>query len=183
MINKPLQFLLSIVLLAATSANAAPEDFDRVFPSVYRDLIFDAKTAYEGKRYQEALPLFTKAACAGDKESQWTLGRMYLLGQGGERDDLRGYAWMKVAAEFPFATYQGTVAKIESSLTSVQRTIADTEAKAKIAAYGLRATNMSCNKSASRGGHIMDSITCMPRVDGSSLLLRRCTELAPAVVN
>src|SRR3954468_8888559 len=102
--------LLAIVLatvlagaIAPAGRAADPADdaaFDRVFESVYTDLLFVSKTAYQGKRYDEAFPLMKKASCAGDKESQWMLGHMYLLGQGVDRDDFTGYAWIKVAAEF-----------------------------------------------------------------------------------
>src|SRR5689334_3225218 len=67
----------SLEVHAADPAGGAR--FDRVFPSVYSDLLFNSKTAYEAKRYDEAFPLMQKAACAGDKESQWMLGHMYLL--------------------------------------------------------------------------------------------------------
>ena len=33
---------------------------------------------------------------------------------------------------------------------------------------------MSCNRSASQGGHIMDRITCTPRYDGQLALIRQC---------
>jgi hypothetical protein len=166
-------------LVAALSAHgASTEAFDREFAGTYRDMLHDAKAAYDGKRYDKALPLFTKAACAGDKESQMMLGRMHLMGQGTDRDDILGYAWMKVGVEVPFSTYPALVANIENSFSAEQRKIAEAEAKAKIEAYGLRATNMSCNKSASRGGHIMDSITCTPQVEGTSVLLKRCMDTA-----
>jgi len=166
-------------LVASFAAHGASlEAFDRVLAGSYRDMLHDAKTAYDGKRYDEALPLFTKAACAGDKESQLMLGRMHLVGEGTVRDDILGYAWMNVGVEVPFSTYPALVAKIENSFSAEQRKIADAEAKAKIDAYGLRATNMSCNKSASRGGHIIDSVTCTPQVEGTSALLKRCMDTA-----
>lgn len=83
---------------------------------------------------------------------------------------------MNVATWVPFLTFPDVVAKIEQSLSSEQRAIAEADAKAKIEAYGLRATNMSCNKGASRGGHILDSIACTPQVEGSSMLLKRCMD-------
>ena len=83
-----------------------------VDPSVYDDLLFNSKTAYQAKKYDEAFPLMKKAACTGDKESQWMLGHMYLLGQGVARDDFTGYAWIKAASEFNNAEYRGTAEKI-----------------------------------------------------------------------
>ena len=167
-------------VLIATAAHAADSaddpGFDRVFPSVYVDLLYDSKTAYEAKRYDEAFPLMQKAACAGDKESQWMLGHMYLLGQGVERNDLTGYAWLKVAAEVIFPGYQKIVKSLEGAMTPEQRKQADAGAARKIDLYGLAATNMSCGTHASRGGHIVDEILCTPRIEGQQLLLRRCAE-------
>jgi len=166
--------------LAANAVNASDDaSFDRVIPSVYTELLFDAKTAYQGKRYEEAFPLMTKAACAGDKESQWMLGHMYLLGQGVGRDDLVGYSWLKVAAEFQSSEYRATVKKIEDAINAKQLPEVKADAQKYVTAYGLRATHMSCNRSASQHGHIMDLITCVPRYDGQLAMLRRCDAEGP----
>ena len=171
-------------VLIATAAHAADSaddpGFDRVFPSVYVDLLYDSKTAYEAKRYDEAFPLMQKAACAGDKESQWMLGHMYLLGQGVPRDDFTGYAWVKVAAEFNQHEYRATVETIEKAIGPKQLPAVQAEARKFIDAYGLRAMNMSCNRAASQHGHIMDRIICTPKDDGQFDMLRRCAAEKPA---
>jgi TPR repeat protein len=172
--------IIFLIGLAADAVGASDQaEFDRVFPSIYGDLLFDSKTAYQSKRYDEAFPLMKKAACTGDKESQWMLGHMYLLGQGVERDDLVGYSWLKVAAEFQSSEYRATVKKIEDSIDSKQLPAAKAEAQKYIDDYGLRATHMSCNRSASQHGHIMDLITCVPRYDGQLAMLRQCVVAAP----
>jgi len=99
-----------------------------------------------------------------------------LLGQGVERNDLTGYAWLKVAAEVIFPGYQKIVKSLEGAMTPEQRKQADAGAARKIDLYGLAATNMSCGTHASRGGHIVDEILCTPRIEGQQLLLRRCAE-------
>jgi hypothetical protein len=175
--------VLGAVALAIASATALAADspepgFDRVFPSVYNDLLFNSKTAYQGKRYDEAFPLMQKAACAGDKESQWMLGHMYLLGQGVARDDFTGYAWIKVAAEFNSHEYRSTVEKIEKAIDPKQLPTVQAGARKFIDDYGLRATNMSCNLAASQHGHIMDRIICTPKDDGQFLMLRQCVAAA-----
>jgi hypothetical protein len=152
---------------------------DRVFPSIYTDLLFNSKTAYEAKRYDEAFPLMKKAACAGDKESQWMLGHMYLLGQGVARDDLSGYAWIKVAAEFNSSEYRSTVEKIEGAIDAKQLPAVKADAEKYLDAYSFRATHMSCNRAASQHGHIMDRIVCTPRYDGQLALLRQCDAESP----
>ena len=173
--------MLSAALATTNRAHAGDAPgFDRVFPSVYADLLFNAKTAYEGKRYDEAFPLMQKAACAGDKESQWIVGHMYLLGQGVARDDFTGYAWIKVAAEFNSHEYRSTAETIEKAIGPRQLPAVQTETRRFIDDYGLRGTNMSCNRAASQHGHIMDRIICTPQSDGQFVMLRQCAAAAPA---
>src|SRR4051794_33570273 len=165
--------------ITARAADAPAPAFDRVFPSVYADLLFNSKTAYQGKRYDEAFPLMQKAACAGDKESQWMLGHMYLLGQGVARDDFTGYAWIKVAAEFNSHEYRTAAETIEHAIDPKQLPAVQADARKFVDAYGLRTTHMSCNRAASQHGHIMDRIICTPRYEGQSALLRQCIDAAP----
>jgi hypothetical protein len=172
--------VLGIGGLAADAVRASDQpDFDRVFPSIYSDLLLNSKIAYEGKRYDEAFPLMKKAACTGDKESQWMVGHMYLLGQGVERDDLVGYSWLKVAAEFQLSEYRSTVEKIEKAIDAKQLPAVKAEAQKYLDAYGLRTTRMSCNRAASQHGHIMDRILCVPQYDGQLAMLRRCLADTP----
>jgi TPR repeat protein len=175
--------ILAALVAAAASGFAAAAaddaDFERVFPSVYDDLLFHSKTAYQGKRYDEAFPLMHEAACAGDKESQWMFGHMYLLGQGVERDDFTGYGWLKVAAEFNSAEYRSAVESIEHAIDAKQLPAIKAEAQKFVDDYGLRTTHMSCNRAASQHGHIMDRIVCTPRYDGQLALLRQCVDAAP----
>lgn len=176
MLMKNTALALLVALAGASAAHADPFDasFERVLPGDYRELRLDAKNAYAGKRYDEAFHAFQRTACAGDKESQSAIGRMYLLGQGVARDDITGYAWLKVAAEVRQRGYQGIVDKIEHAMTPAQRQLADPEARRLIDLYGLRATKMSCNLSATQGGHILDAVTCTPQDDGPNLMLKRC---------
>lgn len=174
-------FVFALIALWAVDgwARASSESFERVFPVEYSQMLRNAKIAYEHERYDEAFQLFQRTACAGDKESQSALGRMYLLGQGTTRNDLVGYAWLKVAAEVLFPGYQKIVHQLEDAMTPQQRSIADVEASQRIAQYGLAATNMSCAKAASRRGHIVDQIECIPERDGGQFRLKRCID-APA---
>ena len=174
----PAAVILAIVWSAmahpAAAAGAPSADFERVFPSAYTDSLRDAKNAYGDKHYDTAFKLFQRAACAGDKESQSALGRMYLLGQGVKREDLVGYAWLKVAAEVGLLGYQSIVGKLEGAMTPAQRKIADRLGATTVGLYGLAATHMSCQGYASRGGHIIDTIMCTPEIEGNQALLRRC---------
>lgn len=170
-------FVFCVALLSSALAHAASYDsseFEKVMPSEYANSIRDAASAYGAKRYDEAFTLFQRNACAGDKQSQSALGRMYLLGQGTKRDDLSGYAWLKLAAEFIFPKYQSVVRGLEEAMTPEQRRIGDALFADLSKRYSLGATNMSCNLSASKGGHIMDQIVCTPQDQGNRLLLKKC---------
>jgi hypothetical protein len=174
-------FYVVVALLAGPAIFTAPAradddpGFERVFPSVYSDLLLNSKKAYDAKNYDEAFPLMKRAACAGDKESQWTVGHMLLLGQGATRDDLAGYSWIKAAAEFQSTEYRSTAEKIENAIDAKQRPAAVAFAQKYVDAYGTRAARMSCHLSASRQGHIMDHVACMPQQDGQLVMLRLCS--------
>lgn len=172
-----ISFLCCVVLLAGSLAHANPFDstkFDRIMPSEYSNTLREAAVAYGAKRYDKAFELFQRSACWGDKQSQSALGRMYLLGQGTKRDDLAGYAWLKLASEFIYPKYQSVVRNLEEAMTPEQRRIADALATDLGKRYNLGASDMSCNLSASKGGHIMDQIVCTPKYDGKRMLLRKC---------
>ncbi len=90
---------------------------------------------------------------------------MYVLGQGVVRNDITGYAWLKVAAETLFPGYQKIVHQLEEAMTPEQRVLADARARQTIDLYGRAATNMSCSQNASRGGlrHRFDRVHAAPR--------------------
>jgi hypothetical protein len=148
--------------------------FDRVEPSAYADMLRDAATAYGAGRYDKSFTLFQRVACAGDKQSQSALGRMYMLGQGVKRDDLTGYAWLKLSAEVIYPKYQSVVRTLEEAMTPEQRQIADSKVAKLSDRYSISASRMSCSLSASKGGHIIDQIICTPQREGNRLLLRQC---------
>ena len=166
---------IALLCVFSTASFAQTEEgFDVEFPSLYKDWLFESKTAYDGKRFDQAFPLMQKAACAGDKESQWMLGQMYLRGQGVDRDDMRGYGWVKVASEFQSAEYRKTARTIEQAIDAAHKDEASKLAAQLLDQYGTRATHMSCSLSSSRQGHIMDRIACVPRYQGKMVLLKRC---------
>jgi TPR repeat protein len=166
--------LLAACASPVWAARAQNADFESMPPMSYTGMLRDANNAYADKRYDKAFTLFQRSACAGDKESQSAIGRMYLLGQGVKREDLVGYAWLKVAAQVRDLGYQKIVDELEHAMTSAQRPIADQLGKRAIDLYGLAATHMSCQPYASRGGHILDTIMCTPERNGTEVLLRRC---------
>lgn len=177
-IRKGLLLAAGICMLSqAFAGESGTELFERVEPSAYRDMLTDAASAYGAGSYDDSFARFRRTACAGDKQSQSALGRMYLLGQGVQRDDLTGYAWLNLAAEVIYPKYQSVVRALEEAMTPEQRKIADGRVAVLKERYSLSATGMSCSLSASKGGHIIDQIVCTPRNEGKRLLLRRCDDV------
>jgi len=161
-------------LLISAAAWAADESFEPVLPGAYHDILHDASTAYDKKDYARAFELNQRAACAGDKTSQAILGRMYILGQGVERDEVYGYAWVRLAADFAFADFTSLSRKLEAAMTPAQLEKGNGRADALREKYGFAATNMSCHGTSRRGVYLIDSVVCTPESEGGRLLLRKC---------
>ena len=151
-------------------------DFDTTSDFAYGEMTVEAARSYGNARYDEAFHKFQRLACAGDKASQAMVGRMYLSGEGVPRNDMEGYLWLKVAAEFNHAPYRTTVQRIESVLKPEQLKAWSAHADALRDRYGLRATNMSCNQHASAtfSSNVKDTVFCTPKREGSVVLLKRC---------
>ena len=167
--------LLSLTLCPLVHAAALDlAKFQVVKQTISTNMIRDASQAYGRKHYDEAFEKFQRLACAGDKQSQSALGRMYMLGEGTKRDDLTGYAWLKLAAEMVYPKYQAVVKQIEMAMTPEQSKVAGELVADLSARYSFSASRMGCTLSASKGGHIIDQIICTPQNQGTRLLLRKC---------
>jgi hypothetical protein len=169
---------LGFLLIFSVGVRAADDEFDRVLPGAYHDLLRDASAAYDKKDYPRAFELNQRAACAGDKTSQAILGRMYVLGQGTAKDEVTGYAWIRLAADFSFAEFTSLARKLEDAMTSEQRSAGTAKADELRKNYGLAATNMSCHGESRRGVYLIDSVVCTPESTGGQLHLRRCVNAA-----
>jgi TPR repeat protein len=168
-----------LVLAPCASAAVAADDalFELVQPGAYTDILHDADTAYDKRDFDRAFALNRRAACGGDKTSQAILGRMYVLGQGTPRDEITGYAWIRLAAEFSYADYTSLARKLEAAMTPDQRARANARADALRKNYGLAATGMSCHAESRHGAYLLDSVVCTPQsAGGGRLQLRRCID-------
>ncbi len=164
---------------ATTAAAGAADDaaFERMQSDQYQAMLRDATTAYDRKDYARAFELNRRAACAGDKTSQAILGRMYVLGQGTARDDIEGYAWVKLAAEFNYADFTSLARKLEDAMTPQQRQLGAARADELRRNYGIAATNMSCRAEPAHGVYIIGGVGCTPAgAGGGTVLLHRCVE-------
>lgn len=173
--------LIALAALAASTAAHALDDFDQMSPDAFSEVLNKGREAYIKKNYDEAFPLLKQAACAGDKSSQWSLGQMYLFGQGVQRDDATGYSWLSAAAEFRPSPYNTALAKIEQSVDPKELSVLQSRGDALVDKYGLGATRMSCRQTASRGGHILDHVTCEPDRMGRTVMIHRCLDEGTAI--
>lgn len=169
---------LWILLLVSSAASAAGDDgFERMQSDAYKAMLHDATVIYSRKDYARAFELNHRAACAGDKTSQAILGRMYLLGQGTAKDDITGYAWIKLAAEFRFGDFTSLAGKLEEAMTPEQRAQGTARSDELRKNYGLAATNMSCRGESTHGVYLIDGVGCAPQSGGGgTVLLRRCVD-------
>jgi TPR repeat protein len=167
-------FVISSIGGIARAADDAA--FDLVLPDRYNAMLRDGGRAYDRKDYAQAFELNRRTACAGDKTSQAIVGRMYVLGQGTPRDELTGYGWIKLAAEFGFAEYTSLAHKLEGAMTPERRAQASARAEAMHKNYGLVATGMSCHGESRHGVYIIDAVVCTPPSDGGMVRLHRCLD-------
>jgi len=172
-------WICSLAAAAGIAAASGDPAFERVWPDSYADMLHEADRSYDHKDYVRAFALNRRTACAGDETSQAILGRMYVLGQGTGRDDIAGYAWIKLAAESGYGRYTSLARKIEHAMTADQRSQANARAESMHRDYGLVATGMSCHGEARHGAYVIDAVICTPASDGvGQLLMRRCTDVA-----
>jgi TPR repeat protein len=173
-VKKAILWILAGSMLAL-AAHADEPQFERMQSDAYKAMLRDATVVYDRKDYARAFELNRRAACAGDKTSQAILGRMYLLGQGTSKDEINGYAWIKVAAEFRFADFTSLAHKLEEAMTAEQRAKGSARADELRKDYGLAATNMSCRGESVHGVYLIDGVGCTPpSAGGGTVLVHRC---------
>ncbi len=80
------QFLFCLFSVLLCSEMSVAQDFDT------------AMRAYEKKEYATALAEFTAVAERGNQEAQLIAGKMYMVGQGVEKDSERAIKWFRAAA-------------------------------------------------------------------------------------
>ena len=80
------QFLFCVLSVLLCSEICMAQDFD------------SAMRAYEKGEYATALTEFTAVAEQGNQEAQLIVGKMYMIGQGVEKDSEQAIHWFKAAA-------------------------------------------------------------------------------------
>ncbi|HVF35000.1 MAG TPA: hypothetical protein VND91_06720 [Candidatus Saccharimonadia bacterium] len=161
--------------LAAGTALATDDAFERMTYNEFRLMLRDAHMAYQREDHAKAFELYSRNACTGDKGSQFALGSMYLFGEGTQADGMKAYAWLASAAEAREPRFQSEFRKLDQVIPSEHRDAAKRAADDVIARYGMHATNVSCSMRAEAGTKIA-SLDCKPPVDPRSgyVEIKRC---------
>ena len=150
--------------LFAGGAIATDAAFERMTYNEFRLMLRDAHMAYQKNEHERAFGLYVRNACTGDKNSQFALGSMYLLGEGTRADGLKAYAWLASAAEAREPRYQHEFEKLDKVIPAEHRDAAKRAAADVIGRYGMNATNVYCAMRAEAGTKIA-ALDCKPPVD------------------
>jgi len=170
----------ALIFAYAIAFASDPADFERMSSGTYAQLLRDGAHAYNRKDYKRAFAKIERTACAGDKTSQALLGRMYILGQGTQKNDLKGYAWISTAAEYRFPRFTSLARRLEQALSEAQRSKGNALANSYRQQYGLVATHMDCQGEWRPGTKIVDRVVCSPQIaGGQEVSVRRCAVDSP----
>jgi TPR repeat protein len=148
----------------AASAMATDEAFERM---TYRDYVLmlrDAHLAYQRDDHAKAFELYARNACAGDKNSQFALGSMYLYGEGTGADGMKAYAWIATAAEAEEPRFRNLYEKLAKAIPKEHLAAAKEAAEATRKQYGEHATKNYCAMRAEAGTKITE-LECKPPID------------------
>jgi TPR repeat protein len=174
--------LVGAMLAVAVMDSAASVDdrrFERMSQSEYFLMIRDGHLAWNRGDGKGAERQLLRAACAGDKDSQFMLGTMYLNGEGVEADALRAYGWYAVAAEVGDARYAAARDTVGRLIPGDFRDAASDEAARMLAAYGLSPTGQTCLMESITGSKIRKRV-CRPRLTGGiqvrQFLVHQCDD-------
>jgi hypothetical protein len=155
----------ALVLFAIAAGTVFAKDgFETMRFLDWRLMIKEAHLANERDNKPRAFELYQRNACAGDKNSQFALGTLYLMGEGTAPDGMQAYAWYRVAAESGEPDYRKAVQNVEALIPGQHRAAADALARDYIARYGSAATGVTCEKRAEPGTRIT-RLECTPNIE------------------
>lgn len=142
------RIVLALMLAAIAPATVAQNNTDEKAVYMRRDIfeetILNGIKHYKAENYDKAFDLLGRTAVQGDKESQYVIGLMYLKGQGVDKHQLRGLAWMKTACESKMKNWVRDYKNITKKLNREQLTRVDKQAEQYIKLYGMKAQNVTC---------------------------------------
>lgn len=135
-------------LIPACLVAAPPSEpeFESVTRRDYYDLLMRADQALRDEKSTDVAELQQRLACAGNQPSQAALGGLYLVGRGVAKDDLTGYAWMKLAGASGEPRYRKVTDTLEQHMTPEQRAAADAKVEKLKSLYAEVPTHMNCSQ-------------------------------------
>jgi len=171
--------LYVVVGLPSQSILAEPPSepaFESVQRSDYYDMLRRSDLALRDKQNTNVLASQQRLACAGSQANQAALGGLYLTGRGVSKDDITGYAWLKLAATSGVPKYRELAEILEQSMTTAQRTSADAKVAGLKSLYAPIPTHMNCSQVEAGGSHLKE-LRCEPEsvtTHSSLVWLKRC---------
>lgn len=144
MIRVRLSALLILPLVIAAPVLAAEQQAQK---ESVKDIQKDEERGvrdYMRGRYEQAYPLLWNAARHGFKNAQYTLGVMYLKGQGVDQDFIVGTAWLGVSTEVPVEQWTSAFRSVVSAMGQEQRTLLRDKLVKYIEYYGVKTQGMNC---------------------------------------
>jgi uncharacterized protein len=124
--------IAGLLLVGASSASA--QSFYSSHPDqTYRN---DGLAEFKKGNYKEAAHFFRLAARYAEKSSQFSLGLLYLEGQGVEHDPASAYAWLDLASERGYPQFLAKREEVWNMLTAAERDRAVQVGTALYAEYG-----------------------------------------------
>lgn len=170
----PLAFCLVPACLAA--APPSEPEFESVTRRDYYDMLMRADQALRDENSTNVVELQRRLACAGNQPSQAALGGLYLTGRGIAKDDLTGYAWLKLAGASGEPRYRKVTDALEEVMTPEQRAAADAKVTALKALYAEIPTHMTCSQVKAPRSNLKE-LRCEPEAAASRrsfVWLKRC---------
>jgi TPR repeat protein len=154
----------SIAATGLAGSAIADQDWQTMDFQDWRLMLRDAHAAYEREDYEKAAERYVVTACMGDKNSQFALGSMYLMGHGVPADALKAYAWYKVASESREPDYLRAYERLDKVIPAEHRATAEAMAAQYLTDFGERATGVNCERRAEAGTKI-SRLECKPPID------------------
>lgn len=150
--------LVMVLMLAAIASatfgqDSADEKVVTMRRDIFEDTILDGIKHYRAENFDKAFDLLGRTAVQGDKESQYLIGLMYLKGQGVDKHQLRGLAWMKTACESEMKKWVRDYKKITKKLNQQQLARVDKQAEQYVRLYGMQAQNVTCKNESIVGSY------------------------------
>lgn len=160
--------IITASLLATTTSLAASQTIDQ---SELDNTMLHAQQAITSRDYDKAFELYGQAAEWGHNGAQYVLGEMYLRGEGTEKNEVLGLAWLDVAAESRNRDFVKAHKNAAASLSDSDVQKAEKLADKISAVYGIEAAQLTCKREMRVGSNIKITNCYHKSAGGNSIVV------------